>query len=251
MSSKYFKYRKPFQFKSHPYDLGIITGLKRGHDDNHFLLKLYSHEATAYHDYYRYHLDYYLSRNAENSEKDFFAHVWNLVAKRITFFESRDPFSPKHALHVSNIEKLKSFQGFLSPKDQWNIRPNNMLLKEKEKLIADLREKIETLENRLSKLEEFEVSVKAMVQDDHLPTFIDLIHQLKDLQLSNGRKLLRADYDSPYYKLVAKYFTYEGKDIPINTARNYFVQKDVKDSKKGVKIPEDKKLFLIVPKKNK
>lgn len=105
------------------------------------------------------------------------------------------------------------------------------------------------MEEKLAKLEDFEVSVKAMVQDDHLPTFIDLIHQLKDLTLPNGRKLLKSDYESPYYKLVAMYFTYEGKDIPISTARNYFVKKDSKDAKKGVKIEEHEKLFVIVPKK--
>lgn len=249
MKSQYFKTRKAFDFNAHPYALGNILGIRPGYEDNHFLLKIYGLDASTYEDYYRYHLDGYLSKNTDNREKDFFAHIWHIVSDRIAYFQGRDPFSSKHALYLSNIEKLKSFQSFLSPKDKWNIRPNELLLTEKDNLIAELRKKIGALEEKLSKLEDFEVSVKAMVQDDHLPTFIDLIHQLKDLTLPNGRKLLKSDYESPYYKLVAMYFTYEGKDIPISTARNYFVKKDPKDAKKGVKIEEHEKLFLIVPKK--
>lgn len=129
-------------------------------------------------------------KDERNNEHDFFAHVWRIVEKRIEYFEGRgDPFSSKHALYVSNAEKLRAFQDFLTPRDKWNIRPNELLLMEKDNLIAELRQKIGTLEEKLAKLEDFEVSVKAMVQDDHLPTFIDLIYQLKDLPLPNGRKL--------------------------------------------------------------
>lgn len=61
-----------------------------------------------------------------------------------------------------------------------------------------------------------------MIEDDHLPTFIDLIQQIKELILPNTvRKLLMSDYDSAYYKLISKYFPHQGKNIPINTARNY------------------------------
>ncbi len=110
-----------------------------------------------------------------------------------------------------------------------------------------LRAELEILQKKLADHEKYEVSVKPMVQDDHLPTFMDLLQQMKNLTLPNGRKLLVSDHESPYYKMVSKYFVYNGKDIPINTARNYFVQKDPKDSMKGVKIPEDKKLFQIIP----
>lgn len=62
MSSKYFKYRRAFQRNVHPYDLGVLTGLKRGCDDNHFLLKVYKLDASAFEDYYRYHLECYLEK---------------------------------------------------------------------------------------------------------------------------------------------------------------------------------------------
>lgn len=146
MSSKYFKYRTAFQPKVHPYDLGVLTGLKRGSDDNHFLLKVYKLDASAFEAYYLYHLKYYLEKDERNNEHDFFVHVWRIVEKRIEYFEGRDPFSSKHALYVSNTEKLRAFQEFLAPRDKWHIRPNELLLMEKDHLIAELREKIGTLE---------------------------------------------------------------------------------------------------------
>lgn len=226
----------------------MLTGLKRGSDDNHFLLKVYKLEPSSFGDYYLYHLDYYLSKDEQNSEEEFFKHVWRIVFKRIEYFESRDPFSSKHALYVANIEKLRAFQEFLAPRDKWNIRPNDALLREKDGQIADLLAKIEEQQRELKEYRNFDVVVKAMVQDGYLATFMDLIHQMRALKLPNGRKLLMDDHASPYYKLVSKYFAYEGKDIPINSARNYFVKKDPKDAKKGVKIEEHEKLFKIVPK---
>ncbi|MGN5955565.1 hypothetical protein ACP6L2_13215 [Sphingobacterium lactis] len=248
MSSKYFKYRRAFQFKAHPYDLGVLVGLKKGSDDNHFLLKVYGLEPSSFEDYYLYHLEYYLAKDEGNSEKEFLAHVWQRVARRIEHFERQDPFSSRHAQYMSNIEKLQEFQEFLSQRDKWNIAPSDALLKEKDAKIAELTAQIEALEKKLEKLKVFEVSGKAMIQDDFLSTFMDLIHQIKELSLPNGRKLVRSDYDSPYYKLVAKYFTHKGKAISIDTARNYFVKKDPRDATKGVKIEEYEKLFKIVPK---
>lgn len=250
MSSEYFKARRPFDFNPHPYELGNILGLQKGRANNHFLLKIYGLDVLKYEDYYLFHLQYYLTKKT-GTEKEFLKYVWNTVQNRINFYQSQNPFSPKNPLYLSNIEKLEAFLECIAKRDRWNIRPNDVLIREKDATIAGLKSEVEALQGKLSDLEEFEVSVKAMIQDGHLPTFMDLIHQIKELSLPNGRKLLKADYDSPYYKLVAKYFTYEGEDIPINTARNYFVQKDPKDAKKGVRIPKDKKLFLIVPRKEK
>ncbi|MGJ1348482.1 hypothetical protein ACR789_18475 [Sphingobacterium siyangense] len=246
MSAIYFKARKAFDFSPHPFELGNILGLKKGYEDNHFLLKVYDLEDGAFYDYYLYHLKYYLS-GGNHSEKDFFSHVWHIVSDRIDYFKGQDPFSAKHSLRISNIRKLNEFLDFLAPLDKWNIRPNDMLIKEKDEQISGLKAELEILINKMTDLEKYEVSVKPMVQDEHLPTFIDLLQQLKNLTLPNGRKLLVSDHESPYYKMVSKYFVYNGKDIPVNTARNYFVQKDPKDSMKGVKIPEDKKLFQIIP----
>ncbi|MBB1643624.1 hypothetical protein [Sphingobacterium sp. UME9] len=248
MPIRYFKCRKPFQINAHPYELGNILGLKKGYDDNHFLLKLYSIDHSDFKSYYSFHLEYFSNRNPSTREKIFFSHVWSIVNVRIGYFETKDPFSAKHPRYVSNIQKLKEFRDFLSNYDYNNMLPQGELIKKKDSIIAELNRKLEQRDRRLKKLEEYEVSLKIMIQDDHLPTLIDLIHQIKELTLPrSSRKLLKSDYDSPYYKLISKYFSHQGKDIPINTARNYFVQKSAKDATKGSKVPEDKKLFSIIP----
>ncbi len=75
MSSKYFKYRKAFRRNVHPYDLGVLTGLKKGSDDYHFLLKVYGLEPSSFEDYYLYYLNYYLEKDEGHNEKGFIAHI--------------------------------------------------------------------------------------------------------------------------------------------------------------------------------
>lgn len=244
MASQYFKTRKSFDFKAHAYALGNILGVSPGYEDNYFLLKLYSLDESFYRDYYSYHLDYYLSKRADNKEKDFFTHIWYIVFDRIAYFQGRDPYSLKHALYLSNIEKLKSFQSFLSPKDQWNVRPNDVLLKEKDELIAKLQKENKQLTN-------FRVTRKIEIYEDHFTTVIDLLQQMQRLKLPNGAPLLRRDQQSPYYKILSNYFSNHKKEISLDTARNYFVDKAPEDAQKGVEIPENRKLFRIIPVENK
>ncbi|MCL7987054.1 hypothetical protein M8998_03760 [Sphingobacterium sp. lm-10] len=236
----------------HPFELGNVLGMKKGYEDNHFLLKMYSIDHSYFNSFYSFHLEYFLNHNPSQREKAFFAHVWSIVSARIIFFETRDPFSRKHPRYVSNIQKLEEFRNFLSNYDHDNMLPQEILIKKKDALITELQSKLDERDKRLKTLEQYEVSLKIMIQDNHLPTFIDLIHQIKELTLpGSGRKLLKSDYDSPYYKLISKYFSHQGKDIPVNTARNYFVQKSAKDATKGSKIPDDKKLFSITAKNGK
>ena len=244
MASQYFKTRKSFDFKAHAYALGNILGVSPGYEDNYFLLKLYSLDESFYRDYYSYHLDYYLSKRADNKEKDFFTHIWYIVSDRIAYFQGRDPYSLKHALYLSNIEKLKSFQSFLSPKDQWNVRPNDVLLKEKDELIAKLQKENKQLTN-------FRVTRKIEIYEDHFTTVIDLLQQMQTLKLPNGAPLLRRDQQSPYYKILSNYFSNHKKEISLDTARNYFVDKAPEEAQKGVEIPENRKLFRIIPVENK
>ncbi|MDR2276176.1 MAG: hypothetical protein LBF27_35055 [Sphingobacterium sp.] len=174
MSAYYFKARKTFDFKPHPFAIGTIKGVPNGYEDNHFLLKIYSLKKAVFDDYYQYHLEYYLS-GGNRSEKEFFSHIWHIVSDRIDYFKGQSPYSSKHPLYISNIRKLNEFQSFLSPLDKWNIRPNDMLIKEKDEEIAKLRLELEILRNKLTDLDKYEVSVKPMIQDEHLPTFIDLL----------------------------------------------------------------------------
>ncbi|WP_316849074.1 hypothetical protein [Pedobacter agri] len=245
MKSSYFKPRKFFSFSPHPYDIGNIIGFWHNHDDNHFLLKIYSSDEDRFADFYSYHLQYALDKNITKKE-NFFRHVWQIVNSRIRHFEMQDPFSRKHALHKSNIQKLQAFQRYLNSVDEWNARPSHLLIDEKDAMIQRQQSEIEALKLKLSEVSVFEVSQKVWVDEGYLPTLIDLVLQLRELGLDSGRKLLKSDHKIPYAKMISRYFSHAGKDISIETVRNYFVEKKGDVPVKGTTVPADRRLFRIV-----
>ncbi|MCX2483695.1 hypothetical protein [Pedobacter sp. MR2016-24] len=133
MNLSYFKPRKPFSFSPHPFDLGTFMGLWQNHDDNHFLLKIYRMNEKEFSSYYAYHLNYALKNNLTSSE-DFFSHVWQIVQSRIKHFEMQDPFSNNHGMHRQNLAKLQQFQKYPNRIDEWNGRPANIVITEKDEL---------------------------------------------------------------------------------------------------------------------
>ncbi|MFD2967736.1 hypothetical protein [Sphingobacterium bambusae] len=245
MASPYFKARRPFDFRPHPYEIGNILGAKKGFEDNHFLAKVYDLDTADYRPLYDFHLQHF-QNTAKGTEAVYFRHIWQLAEGRIAYFKSRNPFSSDRENHEYRIAKLHDFMEFLRSIDQWNVRPLEEIIVEQNTALEKQQNEIQRLREKIAELEQYNVSQKIMVQDNHLSTFVDLLQQLADLELPNGRKLLRSDHQSPFYKMLCRYFSYDGKDIPINTARNYFIRKDAKDAKKGVVIPEEKKLFQIV-----
>ena len=159
----------------------------------------------------------------------------------------QDPFSSNHAMHRQSIEKLQQFQKYLHSIDQWNARPASFVIAEKDELIQNQKAEIEKLSAKLSELNEYEVSLKILIDDGNLPTFIDIIQQLREVELPSGRKLLKSDHKIPYAKMIAKYFSHGGKDIPIETARNYFVDKKGDVAIKVTAIQPEHRLFKVIP----
>jgi hypothetical protein len=46
--------------------------------------------------------------------------------------------------------------------------------------------------------------------------------------------------------MISRYFSIDGKDIPIETTKNYFSDKQDDIGVKGTKVPPENKLFKIV-----
>jgi len=65
------------------------------------------------------------------------------------------------------------------------------------------------------------------------------------VQLPNDRQLLRCDNKSTLYKIISKYFSYAGADIPVKPSKNYFADKEG-EAVKGTDIPQKNKLFKII-----
>jgi len=221
-------------------------GLWHSHNDNHFLLKVYRISEMEFSDFYKYHLDYCLKNNLAN-EEDFYRYVWEIVNARIKHFERQDPFSRNKKSNKRNLDKTRKFKSYLSSIDKWNARPSHIVINEKEETIYSLKSEIEELKTELSKLKEYDVNGKIRISEGHLPTFIDLIQQMRELKVSDSRKLLRSDHKLPFAKMISKYFSHGEKDIPIETARNYFVEKKGDVPIKGTAIKEEHQLFKIIP----
>ncbi len=150
-------------------------------------------------------------------------------------------------MYRQNLAKLQQFQKYLKNLDQWNARPSKIVIAEKDELIQNQKQEIEKLNAELAELNQYEVSLKILIDDGHLPTFIDVIQQLRELKLPSRRKLLKSDHKIPYAKMIAKYFSHGGKDIPIETARNYFVDKKGDITIKGTSIQPEHRLFKVIP----
>jgi len=246
MKIGFFKPHKFLDFSPHPYDIGNPFGSWHKYEDNHFLNKIYKVGVDELGHYYIYHLTFSLDNNT-CTEEYFFSKVWAIVEDRIKNLKAKDPFSSYHDRYKLRIEKLRQFQKYLSSIDQWNARPSHIVIAEKEELIQKQKEEIETLTARLSELNEYEVLQKISIGDNALPTLVDLLKQMSRLILPSGRNFLACDKKSPYSKMISKYFSHDGRDIPLETSRNYFVEKKGDTPIKGTLIREEHQIFKIVP----
>jgi hypothetical protein len=247
-SKEYFKPLARFKKSEHLFDIGMPFSWWRGHYDRHFLNNLYERKENEFDAYYKYHLDYFLKTNTGSQEVEFYKHLRDLIQDGIAVLIKEDNPNSKTKHERTNVQKaqLRAFADYLNSIDQWAVRPQLEVYTEKDATIARLQNKIAALEKQISEMKEYDVVQKIRIEEGYLPTVIDLIQQLRDLQISANRKLLRCDHKTPYYKMISRYFSIDGKDIPIETAKNYFSDKQDDIGVKGTKVPPENKLFKIV-----
>jgi hypothetical protein len=244
MLHSYFKIRDPWNFKPHKFEIGTPV-IQSSFHDNHFVLKLYKLVENEFPDFYNYHLRHYLE-NFPGDEQDFHRYVSDIVSTRIVQLKLIDPFSRKALRAKGQIEQLRAFHKFLGSVDRWNSsKALEVVVAEKNKEIAGLKEQIIKLKDQLEALRQYETKTKIDIRDKYFPTFVHLIHQLQELTLPDERRLFTFQEQSGWYKLVSKYFTHDRKLIPIETARNYFPVRKEKTSKE-IEVPTHLRLFKII-----
>lgn len=247
MKTSFFKHRGRFDFSPHRYEIGTPIIQNRSLEDNLFLLKLYKLKEDEYPAYYQFHLETFL--NGQHGEEEaFFSNVREIVVNRIKHFKRLDPFGGKYASGLEHTRMLEAFLTYLKSIDQWNRHKLiESVIVEKDELILHLKEKIRQQEIIIKEYTKYEAGEKIVISKGNLPAFIDLMLQLQELTLPNENKLLRAQAQSPWYKMIARYFVHGDKEISIDTARNYFpAQKEDKPAK-FIQIPDKDKRFIIIP----
>lgn len=249
MSKPYFKLRNPFNFSPHRFELGRPLTFYKSHVDNFFFLKLYELNEEEYPAFYHHHLAYFLNENA-GEEKEFFSYVYDLTNTRINYYKHQTPFGSRHVLNKESLRKCNQFLRFLHTIDQWNHHKSlDILLAEKEEQIQSLKNQIEDLENQIKAFSQYESAEKISIMEGKLATAIDIFRQIQELTLPDDRKLFRSQTQSPWYKMISKFFLHGEKEIPINTARNYFPANKNTKQIKGSEVAGDDKIFTIIPNK--
>ncbi len=173
----------------------------------------------------------------------------DIVKVRIKYFKRKEPISSSYARHMELVSKLEAFLSILKIIDRWHkLEPIESVIAEKDREIDRLNTKIGMLESQLKEAAKYDASEKIVLNKGGLAAFMDVIHQIQDLKMPNDNKLARSQGQSPWYKMIAKYFKHGDKDISIDTAHNYFSANKSDKPAKYINIAEEDKLFKIVPK---
>ena len=244
----FFRFRGRFDFTPNRFEIGNPIIQNKVQADNFFLKKLYELTENDFESFYNFHLAFF-SEGDSNQAEEFFKHVYDVVINRIKHFKRLDPFSKKYSRGLEPTRKLEAFLEFLKTIDKWHkTEPIESVISDKDKQIDKLKQRIAELESQLKESAKYDAGEKVVISKGGMPAFIDLVQQIQDLTLPNDNKLTRSQAQSPWYKMISKYFMHGDKDISIDTARNYFPAKKGDKPAKFIEIAEKDKLFKIVRK---
>ncbi|HEY0245510.1 MAG TPA: hypothetical protein VGC01_08115 [Mucilaginibacter sp.] len=205
-------------------------------------------EEEEYGPYYYFHFNYF-SESHPDQDEQYFNYVTDIVINRIDHYKKKDPFSSSYPNHIASVRKLEAFLALLKTIDRWHrLEPIESVVAEKDREIDRLNTKIKMLEAQLKEATKYDSSEKIVLSKGGIAAFMDVVHQIQDLKLPNNNKLARSQGQSPWYKMIAKYFKHGDKDISIDTAHNYFPANKDDKTAKYINIAEQDKLFKIIPK---
>jgi len=241
---EYFKFRDPFDKNPHQFEIGNPIKFDRKKGDNFFFKKFFSLNINQYAEYYLYHLQWFLSENP-GLELEFFTHILEKIEDQIAHYRKK---SLTALDTIESLEALRQFKNTLNQFDKWHIKKGlEVIISEKDFEISVLKAELSKLKKEIKFLNRYEADQKIRILDGNLVCLIDLFRQIQDLETPDGAKLARSQSQSPWYKMIAKYFQQGEGEISIETLRNYFPANKTGKLIKGSDIPESIKLFKIVP----
>jgi len=240
MKKAYFKFRGRFDFTPHRYEIGNSVIQNKRLENNFFFKKLSQIEENEYDGYFSFHQHFYVEQFPAEGHL-FLLHVLELVDKRIENYDRKDYYK-NAASTLNDLDIFKSFRDVLMRKGNWD-KDKSL----KERLLA--QELLNSqLKDKLKLATKFDAVEKINIPEGALPAFIHLIKLIQQLELPNGQKLAKAQSQSPWYKMIGKYFHHGGKEISLDTLRNYFPATKEGKLIKGSDISDSDQIFEIIRK---
>lgn len=240
---EYFKFRDPFNKAPHKFEIGNPLKFDRKKGDNFFFKKFFTLKSEEYSEYYGFHLDWFLI-NDENTEKEFFNHVLDKIEDQIVHYHKKSITALET---IKSLEALRKFKDVLGQFDKWHIKKSlETVVSEQDVEILKLKKEIQLLKGQVKSLTRYEPDQKIRLLDGNLSQLIDLVKQIQELETADGKKLARSQSQSPWYKMIARYFQHGESEISVETLRNYFPANKTGKLIKGSDVSESTKLFKIV-----
>ena len=138
------------------FDIGMPFFWWKGHNDSHFLERLYERTQDEFCAYYDHHLQFFLKETEEVTEIEYFSHVNDIVSDELgkLIADDKRESKSKHKSIVQQKKMLRTFLEHLTSIDQWNVsRTKDEILAEKESEIKELKEIVVQLIKEARKLE--------------------------------------------------------------------------------------------------
>lgn len=229
VSSRYFKYKSFHLKQNHEFDIGYPVPWAARlfyFSDRHFVNKLLSIHPNKVGQFYDYHFNHFKSRNVLLPEKLFYRKVMLMCERFISKYREkadRSLFRREQVRHEKKFEKLELVFETLKEKNKWDWGM------EAQDLIQRLRQKLELQQQEITVLKKL---IKDKVQPDaskiiipheYFETFIELIIQIRDLEIKENDKLLITTSELTWVRMLSHHFALANYEpINANKLRKYF-----------------------------
>ena len=252
MSLEFFRPRDRFDFSKDTLDIGKPFFWDRESFLKHFFLRIFALATHRWEEFYYHHLTYYLASHSDGDEEIFFKTLWFLIETRLKSLTLKDIYVSKtHVRDQKEIEHLKSLTEFLITIDKWNCNETDKAAVVRlQTELYNAQDQIKNQKAELKEAKKLETTDHINIPKGYLLTLVDLFIELQKQTVDGKLELVFARTQAIWMKMICRYFTEDHEPIKYDRLKRYFSPDPDDPSKvKFAEVPENKKLFKIVPAK--
>ena len=250
MSTLFFSLRKRFDFSGKTFDIGNWLTWDKEQLTRFVFHKIFQIGAARFPDFYHYHLKYYRSSQPDSDERSFHKYLWDLLSEDLLRLQHISVFSKKNVRNIRMKEILKSNLAFLESIDRWNHGETaEATIARLQIQITNQENKIKELSSALKEARNLETDDYINIADGYLHSLLDLMLQLQEITLPDGRELVFSQTQAAWMKMICKHFKEADQPVKLNSIARYFPADKRDPGVKHAPIKEKFKLFIIRPKR--